>query len=198
MVTEQKDFIKDFVWGRIERLTNLGDSPEGKAALAKLRRGVGKAPGAIPGLWRLTLEGLPSECYSKDGKPTRGEWAAYTALTLYALHQQSSSPKEQPMSVSGMGLGTAVRRLVHSEEDEPRVKRRFDAVVTAGDVFELTHHLRGLVQILKSDGIPLDYPALARDIYWFLNQSTRDRIRLKWGREYYRLRTENTETASQG
>lgn len=178
--------IQAFVAGRIAALRDAGNEAAVRARLAALRRGVGKAPGSLPELWGETLEGLPEEFYSRDGTPTRAEWAVYTALTLFALHQQGKEVKVHLMSAEGVSLGMAVRRLIRSDEDEARVKRRFDAAVTASSVAEFTHHLRGLVQLLKADEIPLDYPALAADLYLFQLERARDGVRLRWGQDFYR------------
>ena len=53
----------------------------------------------------------------KDGRPSYAEWAVYTALTLFALHQQGHS---EPMNAEGEEnrLGRAVRKLVLLGEDE--------------------------------------------------------------------------------
>ena len=56
-----------------------------------LRRGIGKMPGDIPELWNILFDGLPEELMSKVGDPSYAEWSIYTALTLYALHQQGLS-----------------------------------------------------------------------------------------------------------
>ncbi|MEG2950516.1 MAG: type I-E CRISPR-associated protein Cse2/CasB [Clostridia bacterium] len=155
------------------------------AALAKLRRGIGRAPGEMPELWEATLQGLPEELLSKNGQPTRGEWASYTALTLFALHQQGKDMQSDLMSQSGVGLGKAIRKLVRSKDDEERVKRRFDACATSADIVELSNHLRGMVQLLKAAGIALDYPALAKDLYLYQFPPYQSSVRLRWGQDYY-------------
>ena len=81
--------------------------------------------------------------------------------------------------------GTALRKLVRDDDDENRIKRRFDKVATADSMEEISHHLRGLIQLMKAEDIPLDYPGLAEDLFRFQNPELRDTIRLKWGREYY-------------
>ena len=126
------------------------------------------------------------ELLSRDGTPTYGEWAAYTALTLFALHQQGHDLKAQPMSVPGISLGKAVRLLVKSPDDEVRVKRRFDMALTSGSMQEFAYHIRGLIQILKSNTIALDYPALAADLYLLQVDAARDKVRLRWGEDFCR------------
>ena len=88
-----------------------------KALLAQLRRGIGKKPGELPELWGAFLNSLPEELMSKSSEPSYAEWAIYTALTLFALHQQGHS---EPMNSEGEEnrLGRAVRKLIHNDEEE--------------------------------------------------------------------------------
>lgn len=174
-----------FVSHRIKALAGGGESAM-RATLAQLRRGIGKPPGSAPELWNATFQGLPEDLMGAGNKPTRAEWAVHTALTLYALHQQGKSPREKSMHRQGHRLGMAVRDLVHGEDEESRIKRRFDAVATAGGLIELSNHLRGLIQLLKSEDIALDYAQLTEDIYRYQFSGARDSVRLNWGRDFYR------------
>ena len=181
-------------------------SPWSRAMLAKLRRGIGKQPGELPELLEILLGGMPEEMYGKDGKPSYAEWAIYTALTLFALHQQGKE-KDRPMSVAGKpednvagnSLGAAVGYLVKRDRKrEPAIKRRFDAVITANDFTELSYHARGLVQLLRAEDIPLDYPRFAEDLYWYQFDERRNHIRMKWGEDYYRLTQPYAEENGEG
>ncbi|MDO5112102.1 MAG: type I-E CRISPR-associated protein Cse2/CasB [Clostridia bacterium] len=186
-MADEMKLVRDFVRKRIGELTHSSNDAAVRAKLARLRRGLGCAPGSMPELWDVTLEGMPEELYSKDGAPTKGEWAAHTALTLFALHQQGKDMKTKPMNAEGASLGASIRRLVKSGEDDARIKRRFDAAVTANSPAEFAHHLRGLVQLLKSENIPLDYPALAAEMVLFQTNGARDSVRLRWGQDFYRM-----------
>ncbi|NLX24790.1 MAG: type I-E CRISPR-associated protein Cse2/CasB [Lentisphaerae bacterium] len=166
--------------------------PEGgprKAMLANLRRGIGLSPGELPEIWGLIFADMPEEMLSTDGTPTRAEWAVYTALTLFALHQQGHDPEKEPMTRAGQALGIAVRGLVPIGDEDAlkRIQRRFNAFATASGMDELVHHLRGLVQLLRAEGIPLDYPALAEDIFRYQFPEMQSSVRLKWGQDFYRL-----------
>lgn len=187
--------VRAFVKHKINRLSGSKNEAAARATLAKLRRGIGNEPGSMPELWDITLNGLDDSLSSKDGAPTRGEWAVHTALTLYALHQQGADMHQHTMSKDENTLGTSLRKLIINEEDEKRVKRRFDAAATSDNLTEFSHHLRGLIQLLKSQAIPLDYPALAEDLYWFQFPEARDSVRLRWGRDFYRIKSniENDE-----
>ena len=197
--------ISRFVSREIRRLLDQSETGPGKARLAELRRGVGKAPGEIPALWGALLQNMPEAFYAGSGEPTRAEWAAYTALTLFALHQQGSDAGSAPMCritekdedgrLHDYRLGTAISRLCHNmdgqytDDDRARIERRFVPMATAADMPELAQHLRGLVQLLKADKQPLDYPALAVDLYLYQNADQRSNVRLRWGEDFYRNRT---------
>jgi CRISPR system Cascade subunit CasB len=71
------------------------------------------------------------------------------------------------------------------EASEDAIKRRFDTVITSDSPEELAYHLRGLIQLLRSKSIPLDYPKLAEDLFNFQSPALRDGIRLRWGQDYY-------------
>jgi len=180
---QARSFVKRKIARMIESKTQSGV----KAELAMLRRGIGKAPGSMPELWNVTLSGLPEILLSKNEEPTKGEWAVHTALTLYALHQQGKDPGRQCMQKEGENLGIAARRLVDREKsNEEAVVRRFQSVALSDNFERLSWHLRGLVQLLKSKDIQLDYPALTEDLYWFHFNDRRDGIRLRWGQDFYR------------
>lgn len=160
-------------------------SPAAGAAAAKLRRGVTRLPGSVPEIWEHTLGGLPECLVGRGDAPSDAETAAHLAVCLYALHQQSQSG---PMHVTGVGLGTAVRRMIAANGGDlstsPTV-RRFDALSTSTSSRELHVHLRHLITQLRSAGIGLDYARLAADLYRFAHPPFRDSVRLGWGRGFY-------------
>jgi len=187
--------IRGYVDGKIQWLWGLPENQR-RAELAKLRRGIGHAPGELPDLWGGLLQGMPASFYGTNG-PSHEEWAVYLALTLYALHQQSNDT----VCVSQLGctLGRAVRRLaeqtVASGQDwtESSVLRRFNALATADSMPEVSHHLRGMIQLLRREGIPLDYPQLAEDLYQYQFVDGAPNVRLRWGRDLYANPTEKTK-----
>lgn len=166
------------------RILNAGDTSQQKAVLANLRRGVGHIPGEIPQLWGEFLIDMPESLYGK-GKPSKAEWAIYTALTLFALHQQGHDLKKEPMHCKEQRLGTAIAHLVTNEDDMKRIVRRFNAAATANSVTALAYYLRGLVQLLRANGIPLDYVSLSGDLFRFQFSESVNAVRLTWGQDYY-------------
>lgn len=179
----QKQQLLRYVASRLRWLQNLPEHPR-KAQLADLRRGVGRAPGDLPELWGAFLQEMPEELQSPTGAATGAEWAIYLTLTLYALHQQGQT---SPMHKQGEGLGKAARLLVPpgQEPGESSIQKRFNALATATQMPELSHHLRGIVQLLRAGGIPLDYIQLAADLYDWNFSAAAVRVRLRWGQEFY-------------
>ena len=189
--------VKMYTAQRLHRLQALPDNQR-RAELAKLRRGIGHAPGELPELWGSFLLEMSEELQQNGpGGPSAAEWAVYLALTLYAVHQQGN---DRPMNCPGNTLGRAVRQLAErntaagQDWTEASVLRRFNALATAEEITEISHHLRGMVQLLsaaKDGSIPLDYPQLAADLYEL--QCTDPRypqtpahVRLRWGQDLYR------------
>nr|WP_249368940.1 MULTISPECIES: type I-E CRISPR-associated protein Cse2/CasB [unclassified Actinomyces] len=153
--------------------------------MAALRAAAAKAPGQSPEIWHLTS--VPGTDGAGD-EPTREEWAVHTAMTLYAVHQQSRTER---MFQPGRGLGHAARQLIGSPDDEnPSARTRFNALVTSTTVAELRHHLRSLVSQLRSKSITLDYAMLADDLVLFQDPGRAKDVRLRWSRQYAFLPTD--------
>lgn len=78
------------------------------------------------------------------------------------------------------------RLITPSDEDSRnRVERRFSQAATALDMSEFSHHLRGLVQLLGAQGIPLDWARLAGQVFAYQNPERVGQVRLRWGEEFY-------------
>ena len=188
------------------RLSDFASDPNAarvRAQLATLRRGVGRKPGDMPDLWGLLFADMPEEMMSRTAEPTAAEWAAYTALTLYATHQQGAEINRQNMHIgkddkNAGGLGRAVARLVKNADDRERIARRFNAFATASDMTEAAHHLRGLIQLLRAEEIPLDYVKLAGDLYRFQNPKYAPEVRLSWGQDFYWRKPDETDEEQEG
>jgi CRISPR system Cascade subunit CasB len=160
------------------------------AALARLRRGVGKPPGDLLDILEFTVLDEPLS----RGDPAdieQRELAVHVAMTLYAVHQQSLG---EPMHQRGQGLGRALRALHTGDPKvvpEPLV-RRFRTLGTASSFTELAYHLRGAVQLLRAGtfqaprkAVPLDYGRLADQLVTWQREGP-SHVQMAWGREFYR------------
>ena len=167
----------------------LDNESLGRAEVAALRKGANRAPGELPEIWELTRVEVPD---GAGDAPTREEIAVHTAMTLYAVHQQSRS---ECMFVPGRGLGRAAHELVGTDEENPSARARFNALVTSTTVAELRHPLRNLVSLLRSRGIALDHAMLADDIVRFQRPGGAKSVRLAWARQYYSLPADGAVSA---
>lgn len=176
--------VDDRVGALQARYLSTGRNAAAVAALARLRRGVGKPPGELIDILEYTVD----EAFGSgrdDLTATPGEVAAHTAMTLYATHQQS---RPDPMHRRGQGLGTALRALHSGPSTElpPPLVARFRMLGTADSFAELAYHLRGAVQLLRASGVPLDYGVLADQLVNWQRRGP-DRVQLTWGRQFYRV-----------
>ena len=64
--------VRQYVKNRIQWLQDMPEHPR-KAALANLRRGIGRIPGDMPELWGMYLQDLPESMQRESGYPTREE-----------------------------------------------------------------------------------------------------------------------------
>lgn len=214
--TDQPDTPVRKAWGG-RRRSQLGDhtaqtvgslqaqvlrdppSPEAVSALARLRRGIGRAPG-----FDYSLEAylwVPDHLLGArpaDDAAADTEQAVHDAVTLYALHQQS---RRERMHVNGQGFGHAMARLTRDSTGPDGVRRRFAALGTASTYTEAIYHLRSLVTMLREHQIPLDYGLLADDLRALHRPEGRACIQAVWGREFFRnnagpARDTNTDTTT--
>lgn len=183
--------VRQYTLRQLARLDKQRHDSQGRAAMAHLRRGVGHIPGELPALWGSFLAGLPEELRSLNGEPSYAEWAIYTALTLYALHQQG---KTDSVQVEDVSLGKAALRLAGGGEDDrqrkdnlQRIWRRLNLVAQADDMQEMSYRLRQLVTLLKAGGVGLDYAMLAADLFEYQFEATANRVRLRWGQDFFHM-----------
>ncbi|MEE1753540.1 type I-E CRISPR-associated protein Cse2/CasB [Streptomyces sp. SP18CS02] len=164
----------------------LDDRADAVAALARLRRGVGRPAGETPDLWGLTGTEPLYERYERgeftEEAMNRAEAATHIAVTLWSLHQQSHRTKRMHRR-PGPELGTAVRRTYAAEIDEPTHKR-FVRIGAAATPVELAVRLRALVLLLRREEIPLDYGLLADQLHAWQQTGGPQRVRRSWGRSY--------------
>ncbi|MFD9483386.1 type I-E CRISPR-associated protein Cse2/CasB [Streptomyces sp. NPDC059991] len=107
--------------------------------------------------------------------------AVHHTLTLYACHQQSQTPS---MHQRGITLGEAARRLQTAMPSKDGAYTRFRAARGADSLPELIGHLRGLVSLLRTYTIPLDYVALADALASWEQPQRRAWLRRRWGLDF--------------
>lgn len=136
----KSDMVYRYTASKIEYLHSIADTGRGKGYLAELRHGIGKKPGELPSLWWLIFDRIDEEL--KGSKcASNAEWAVYTALTLYSLHQQGN---DRFMYEKGYTLGRAAYHIANSSDDEERVVNRLNLVVTSTTKEELAYQLKSI------------------------------------------------------
>lgn len=164
---------------RLQSAYERGD----RATLAMLRKAAGKNPEKEPLAWSYALDTLlPDFAYTgTQDKANNAERAAFTALSLYALHQRALA---RPMHLKGnKSLGTAIAELTVLSGSKS-IKSRLDALMVARTPSAISYHLRSLISLLRAYEIPLDYAQLASDLWALHTPSRREGVMLRWGRDY--------------
>lgn len=182
-----QDELQRFVVAKVMRLYHQKSNgvSAATAQLAQLRRGVGASLFQYPELLGIILEkedgteGIPEQYRGRGEQPSNAESAAYTALTLFALHQQSQN---QPMHDAEVSFGNAVGKLVG--DTTTSMKKRFDSLLTAQTENARQHYLRSLITLLRSECIAFDYGRFAVDYMRLLNPATRQKVMYRWNRDF--------------
>lgn len=198
-----RDVLRDIASARVTWLQTryLANVADAVATLARLRRCDPAAVGAEPLVWQVTLGDLPSELtQAASDLPTPSERALHATLVLYALHQQS---EDQPVHRVGARFGSAVGKLARAravdEELDSATAGRLRHAALAADFEGHLHHLRGLIQLMRSESpaIGIDYGLLAVDLAQ-LADPRRDSssVLLRWGRGLHERPTNDTQSTT--
>ncbi|KAA8816707.1 type I-E CRISPR-associated protein Cse2/CasB [Bifidobacterium vespertilionis] len=172
------------------------------AAMAKLRHAAGHEAGADPDVFEWTMPdtddtNVTGRVDLHPYSPTPQELAAHTAITLFALHQQSI--RDMSMHTDeNVSLGYAVGLMAYGNFNESGIRHAFDRLQTANSWKETARHARTLVSLLRRERIPLNYGLLAQHLmYLRANRELANGVRLRWGRDfqsaYRRRQTEDRQ-----
>lgn len=127
---------------------------ENRAALAALRRGLGKTPGEAAEMYPYVMP------FIGDTLSLRRQNDFFLVASLFATHQIGwpGSPNEK----RGTNLGASFRRL-RAAVDSASIEKRFVALLNA-EREDLPDHLRHAISLLKAHEIPVDWFQLLRDL----------------------------------
>lgn len=147
---------------------------EDRAALAALRRGLGKRAGEAMEMHRYVLPNL-------RGVSAQQEDAYYIVAALFgfypSLNWQHTDEKQST------NLGASLRKLADENENDSSIERRFVALLNCRNE-ELPEHLRQIVSLLKTRDVLVDWARLIRDIN-FWNDEERQ-VQRNWSRAFWR------------
>lgn len=194
-VHETADAVGRFASHRIWALQgglvggNAGANASARAALARLRKL--DAPGG--GAWIVAgsdvFEGMPEEVQGR-----RAMDAIKVAMRLYAIHQQS---KAEPMACAREAddadgprrtFGWSCKGISYGDEGRAQgVERRMACIERAArdGLSGVETHMRALIQMMRAEGVQVDYYLLARDLLLVQFEYMRGCVFQRWARDYY-------------
>lgn len=190
--------------GRI--ITELyGYGHSNKAVLASLRHATSITSQQAQPVWPILMANLEkhqlSISGSTSGVPTQVEVAVYSAVRLYAIHQQGINDHcvyaETGGEAKGIPLFSALANQRKHEDTRVALDRRVRMLLATTNVNSIINSLSHMVSILKASDakLKIDYSLLALDLYGLqLNHEHANKVRLRWGEQYYWVKKVDTKT----
>ncbi len=149
----------------IKYLISLKES-ENRAALAQLRRGLGKPPGSVPQTYPYVvpwIQGI-SETESK---------AFFLVSSLFAMH---------PETANDGTLGITFFSIWKDAGQSPSIEKRFVQLLNS-NVDELPGRLRHAVSLAASKKVPVNYAQLLSDLRYWNNENRW--VQQKWAKQFW-------------
>jgi CRISPR system Cascade subunit CasB len=154
-----------------------GDDPQAaghRAALAALRRCLGKPTGAVVEAYQYVMPYLPA------GATQPEEDAYFLVAALFALHPHHWDQPEEDRRKTNFGASFSL--LCQTEGVSESVEKRFVALLDAPPE-TLANHLRQAISLLRSRDIPVNYSQLLRDVQWWGLE--RRSVQRGWARAFW-------------
>ncbi|MHA2788004.1 type I-E CRISPR-associated protein Cse2/CasB [Corynebacterium sp. S7] len=163
---------------------NTASAAAARAQLSNLRQGAGVSlktnPLALENVLFVLEPRLDPGLLGKGDAPSPSEKAAFSAMTLFAVHMQSAAV---PVHQTGTSFASACGKL-HSLELSGSIKPRIDAMLLSHDDDARLIHVRSLITLLRAHSIAFDYGQFAEDLRSLMNPKKRAGIQLRWGRDF--------------
>lgn len=151
-----------------------------RAALARLRRGLGKK-GGTSAMYRYVVPFLPTSVVD-ERKWRRIANRHFLIASLFALHPESAG--------RGSSMGKVFRAMM---AESPSVEKRFENLLSV-DADDLDGHLQQAVSLAKSKKVWVDFHQLFDDVKsWDFHDR---RVQMRWAREFWGYEKEQDENTS--
>lgn len=137
-----------------------------RAALAALRRGLGKSPGTTPEMFRY-VEPCAADDYRGDDY--------YLVGALFALHTKNTTEGNL-----GTTFATIAKQGNHQKDDS--LEQRFVGLLNAHRD-ALPGHLRHAVSLARSNDVPINWLELLKSVGSWSHDSRF--VQRQWAREYW-------------
>ncbi len=177
---------------RLLSLLGSSDNPAAKpdrAALAALRRGLGKRPGEVAEMFPYIIPWCAS-------MPDYDQNNYFLVASLFALHQGRLGPHPTVTDARRNSMGASFK-LLHEKTNSGSIEKRFVALLNASHG-EIDYHLRHAVSVLRANAIGVDWAQLLHDLggWGWTSRS----VQRRWAQGYWQtpatLATFDTVTAS--
>ena len=163
---EQKQTLDEKFVSRLEKYVK----DEDRAALAHLRRGLGKG-------FSAATEMFPYVAGWTVNLSRRDENAYFLVASLIGLYPTYSWKPSEKVRFNNLG-----KSLSYLKEDSASIEKRFTALLNS-DEEDLPAHLRQIVSLLKSKDAPINWHQLLRDIKYWSNEK-RD-VQRNWAKGFW-------------
>ena len=179
-----------------------GNGHPDRSVLASLRGNSSMTSPRAQAVWPVFMANLDGRDLSITGDPTPAEIAVFTAVRLYAIHQQANGDDENAYASRwaktkpGMPLFSAFAIMRQDPTKLVALDRRVKPLLGTTNVSSVINALTHLVSMLKSNThqLKIDYAELANQIYWYQQSYEQaNRVRLQWGQAYYRTVKETVQ-----
>lgn len=149
------------------------------AALAALRRGLGKEPGTAPEMFPYLVPFLSHRMQPRD------EASYYLVAALFAWHQKDWPSDDSYSSNLGTSLARlrreqAMERGAEAPEQGDSTERRFVAMLSSTRE-DLPYHLRQMVGLLRTKEVPVNWLQLLYDVRFWDDK----RVQKRWASAFW-------------
>lgn len=150
-------------------ITHLQKLKEDRAAMAKLRRGLGQAPGYAPEMFPYVIPFVQQT----------GAWreqAHYMIASLFGLYSEATNEGN---------MGDHFAQLRQNASDDTAIERRFTALLAAHPD-DLDFYLRQAISVLMSKEIPINWHQLMWDVLQWNDPEKRVGVHKRWARAFWK------------
>lgn len=135
--------------------SNTAMPKSNRAALAALRRGLGRSPGEV-------AEMFPYVIPYCGHLPARRQDDYFLVAALFAQHQGTTGPNPSVPNLLHNNVGASYR-LVAERSGSASIEKRFLSVLAASRE-ELDNHLRHAVSLMRANNVGVDWLQLLNDL----------------------------------
>ena len=154
-----------------------------RAALAALRRGLGKPPGLAGEMYPFVIPKLPPATSAGWNWQQQCHFIVASLFAWHPLHSVAGKPWER-------NFGDSARQLKRKLENSDGPERRFVALLNA-ESENLPDHLRSMIGLFRAHDIPVDWELLLIDLTRW--SSPNRYVQTNWAKSFWRAASDEQE-----